>query len=71
MTPCIGIFGRIFGHKMEKFTLKRTGPDAVTVDRIMGTPLFNHPCDDKEDLLDAAAAFEYTVRCARCGQEPK
>lgn len=71
MPECAGLWGRLFGHKMERFTTKRTAPNQATVASIMSTTMYNHPCDDKTDLLEYASCFDYVARCARCGMEPK
>lgn len=61
MIPCIGIFGKLFGHKMIRFVTKTTPPSmdgGVTGNSYAVVP-----------IIEAATAEEAIVRCVRCGMK--
>lgn len=61
--PCIGIMGRIFGHKFTAFLIKQTPPEPKGDFWSVSLPSF-------PSVIGAQTKREYTVRCARCGSAP-
>lgn len=59
MTPCLGLFGRIFGHKFHRFLLRQEGP-ANDYQVFWTSGMAQAPVVSKS---------EYAIRCQRCGME--
>lgn len=69
MIPCIGLFGRIFGHKMARFCVKDEGPTPEQLEGIRSLNLFIS--DDKVAAVRIACTTSYVVCCQRCGEPAK
>lgn len=65
MTECCGIWGRLFGHKMESLAVKIAPPADIPLadgDQIARVVLA---------VIDKYTTKEFRIVCIRCGMEPR
>jgi phage terminase large subunit GpA-like protein len=60
MTNCKGLFGKLFGHKFEKFLIE-CKPTHMPDVKINGT------LEIMERLFEFCSERKYEIRCKRCG----
>lgn len=61
--PCVGIMGRIFGHKFRSVIIRYDAVDPARIKHLKAAAI------SVSSILNKLSSKSYSVRCSRCGIE--